>query len=378
MAAQAAGTTYYVDNTVACSDAGAGTLANPFCTIDRGFAVAKNPGDTVNVLHGTYAETVFLITYSGTAGNPITFHAADPSVTVTGNSAGFGSAFAVSAVSYVVIDGFNITQTKYKGIYVDSSNHITLSNNHVTYAGIDQGPSNHQQGIYVRNTTYSTITGNTTDHNSCIGIWLVNHSDYNTISHNVSFGNSSKIAFPTVVVSDAAGIDLTGSSYNTVINNIVYGNEDSGINLYIFLGSTNIPSSNNLVIGNSSYGNGDHGIDNNNSPYNTLIGNTVQGNGTVGINFEGDFPATGSHHATAINNISVGNGFTPPTDHRWAATCGSTQPRYLGPSSITTSSTARVLQNRSSGIMSNMPRWRPCALLYLLRKCTGWRGIHSL
>ena len=32
----------------------------------------------------------------------------------------------------------------------------------------------------------------------------------------------------------------------------------------------------------------------------------------TGINFEGE-PATGSHHATVINNISVGNGYTPPT-----------------------------------------------------------------
>jgi parallel beta-helix repeat protein len=308
MIAQAAGNTYYVDKTVSCSDAWPGTISQPFCTIQKGADVAR-AGTTVDVLHGNYAETVFLTDYSGTAGNPITVHA-EPGVTVTGNSAGFGSAFAVSSVSYVVIDGFNITQTTYKGIYVDSASHITLSNNHVTYAGINQGPTNHQQGIYVKNTTNSTITNNIADHNSCIGIWLIDHSDYNLISNNVSFGNTSTVAYPTVVISDAAGIDLTSSSHNTVINNIVYANEDSGINLY--LSGDGIPSSYNLVEGNLSYGNGDHGIDNNNSAYNTLIGNTVQGNGTVGINFEGDSSATGSHHATAINNISVGNGFTPP------------------------------------------------------------------
>src|SRR6266545_4398889 len=55
----AAGTTYYVDRMAACSDSWPGTITQPFCTIDRGAAVARNPGDTVNVLHGTYAETIF-------------------------------------------------------------------------------------------------------------------------------------------------------------------------------------------------------------------------------------------------------------------------------------------------------------------------------
>jgi parallel beta-helix repeat protein len=298
-------TTYYVDNTILCSDSGPGSQANPFCTITRGAYRATLPGDTVHVLRGTYAETVF-VQHSGTDGNPITFHA-DPGVTVTGNPTGFGSAFAVSTQSYVVIDGFNITNTPIQGIYVDASNHITISNNHVSHAGtLPSHP--YAQGIYLRNTTDSTITGNTTDHNTCIGIRVV-LGGYNLISNNVSFSNYS------VVETDAAGIELTGSSYNTIINNITYSNEDTGINVYLFdpvPPAVDVPSSYNLVIGNLSYENGDHGIDNNNSPYNTLIGNTVQGNGTVGINFEGEM-GTGSHHATVFNNISVGNGFTPPT-----------------------------------------------------------------
>jgi hypothetical protein len=57
----AAGTTYYVDNTnPACSDSGSGTMATPLCTITRGDFRATLPGDTVHVLAGTYAETVFV------------------------------------------------------------------------------------------------------------------------------------------------------------------------------------------------------------------------------------------------------------------------------------------------------------------------------
>ena len=333
-------TTYYVDNTnttTVCSDDPSGpqgTIDRPFCTIARGAFKAAVPGDTVHVLAGTYAETVF-VEHSGTAGNPISFQA-EPGVTVTGRTDGTddgSSAFSLGGRSYIVIDGFTITQTRYIGIYVASSDHITISNNHVSYAGVTSTTHPYEQGIFLRDTTDSTITGNTTDHNTCIGIRLVK-SDNNLISNNVSFSNYSHIE------TDAAGIELTGSRHNTVINNITYSNEDSGINVYLYdpaPPAEDVASSYNLVIGNLSYENGDHGIDTNNSPYNTLIGNTVQGNGTVGINFEGEI-GTGSHHATALNNISAGNGFTPPDGRllRLAATCGWTRPRSKGRSWTTT------------------------------------------
>jgi len=299
--------TYYVDKTNgACTDVGTvGSFALPFCTIGRG-AYLATAGQIVHVLHGTYAETVYP-QYSGTAGNPITY-LADPGVTVTGQPGTptvAYSAFAVSTKAYIVIDGFNITQTSSKGIYVDTSNHITISNNHVTYAGASSQFHPYEQGIYLKTTTYSTVIGNTVDHNTCIGIRLLNGSDYNTVSNNLSFSNYS------VVETDAAGIEMTGASFNTVINNITYSNEDSGINVYVN-SSTGEQSTDNLIIGNLSYENGDHGIDVNNSPYNTIVANTVHGNGTVGINMEGE-ASTGSHHSTVINNISAANGFTPPS-----------------------------------------------------------------
>ncbi|MBK7455207.1 MAG: right-handed parallel beta-helix repeat-containing protein [Anaerolineales bacterium] len=133
----------------------------------------------------------------------------------------------MSTKSYIVIDGFNITQTGTKGIYADSSSYLTISNNHVTYAGATSTTHPYEQGIYLKSTTHSTITGNTTDHNTCIGIRLLINSNYNMVSNNLSFSNFS------IVESDAAGIETTGSSYNTIINNVTYSNEDSGINIYV-------------------------------------------------------------------------------------------------------------------------------------------------
>ncbi len=318
----AAGTTYYVDKTNGlCSDGGLGTPAQPYCTIGKGAAMA-GPGDTVRVVAGSYAETVQPTT-SGTSGLPITFSAA-PGVIVTGDGTGTGSAFRFSGLSYITVDGFTVNNTAETGIYVNgsyititnnqlyhtysygvyllSSNHITVSNNHVTYAGANTDNTHHAQGILLTSTTDSLITGNTTDHNSCIGIRL-NKSNNNTISNNLSFANSSAIAYPVVLVSDAAGIELTSSSNNTVSGNITYANEDTGINSY---SSPTIVSTNNTIVGNLSYDNGDHGIDNNDATNQKIIGNTVQGNFTSGINLE-----AGSTGATVANNIVSDNGQNP-------------------------------------------------------------------
>ena len=300
---------YYVDKTnTACTDVGTvGSMAVPFCTITRG-AYLATAGQIVHVIHGTYAETVYPRN-NGVDGSPITYWA-DPGVTVTGqpgtpttNYAGF----ALTNNSYIVIDGFTTAHTSTKGIYVDSSNHITITNNHVMYAGDSSLFHPYEQGIYLKNTTYSTISGNITDHNTCIGIRLLVNSNYNLVSNNLSFSNFS------FVETDAAGIETSGSSYNTIINNVTYSNEDSGINIYeITSQGVTYQSTHNLVIGNLSYENGDHGIDVNNSPYNTIVGNTVHGNGTTGINVEGEV-STSSHDTTLVNNISTGNGFTPPS-----------------------------------------------------------------
>jgi len=126
--ALAAGTTYYVNNTVACSESGPGSSAQPFCTIGKGAQMAV-AGDTVKVVGGTYAETVY--PHSGTAVSPITFQGS-PGVTVTGQPGTpttAYSAFALSGNSYVVIDGFNITQTSSKAFMLTAR---TISRSRIT------------------------------------------------------------------------------------------------------------------------------------------------------------------------------------------------------------------------------------------------------
>ena len=285
---------YYVDNTNgSCSDAGAGSLAMPFCTIGHAAGLVT-AGEIVRVLAGAYAETV-QGTHSGTAGNPITYSAA-PGVTVTGNgtSSSTGCAFRMtgsSMHSYIVIDGFTVTDTLAYGICATDSDHLTLSNNDVSSAGSPVSGST-RMGIYLSNTDDSLITGNTTHENSQDGIRLTGGSSGNTVSDNVSYGNAEEWQ------RNATGIQVTGtgSDNNTIIDNITYGNEDSGLQAYASAQS-------NSFIDNLSYGNGDHGIDNNTAPNNVIVGNTVHGNVTAGINLEGSSGA-----ATLANNIAIDNG----------------------------------------------------------------------
>jgi parallel beta-helix repeat protein len=293
---RAAGITYYVDKTnPSASDSNPGTSpALPFKTIGKAAGLAL-AGDTVSVLAGTYAETV-KPTNNGLSGSPITFSAA-PGVTVTGEAGNTssGGGFRLSSKIYIVIDGFTIYNTADYGIYVSSSHDITISNNHVSYAG--SSPSYLRSGIYLSNTTNSTLTGNTSDHNSSDGIRIINNSSNNWVEKNISFGNA------TVIDNQALGINLmANSNYNTIIRNITYSNEDSGIQCFT-------GSSHNILVSNLSYGNGDHGIDNNGSPYNVIIGNTVHGNVTVGINVEEDLSHNGSGGAVLMNNLSVDNGY---------------------------------------------------------------------
>jgi len=302
----AAGTTYYIDNTnSSCNDLGTGTTpSQPFCTITAGKDMAI-AGDTVRVLAGTYAEKV-RPDIGGVAGSPITYSAA-PGVTVTGDGSASGRGFSVSDLSYITIDGFNVTQTSDHGIYVARSDHIIISNNHVSYARNQDplDPYPQRCGIYLSATTDSTITGNRTDHNTLDGIRLIKSSLRNTVSNNVSFANASGVS------RSAEGIDVeNNSTANMIIHNIVYANEDSGLN-FVADSDPGMGSGSNLVIGNVSYGNGDHGIDNNKSPNNIIIGNTVQGNVTSGINLEGEIISTviyGSGGAIVKNNIVVDNG----------------------------------------------------------------------
>jgi parallel beta-helix repeat protein len=287
--ASAAASTLYVDNgNPNCSPSGPGTQDHPFCTIAAAAGVAT-AGNTVLVSSGSYSGQV-TPSNSGTASAPIVFAAAPgASVIITGGNYGF----YVSGKSYLTVRGFRITSTSEAGIHITGSSNITLSGNHVSYAG-QPASGQIKAGIRLTDTTDSLVEANTVDHNTLAGIYLNGTTTRVRVVGNHAFMNAA--GYTRL----APGIDVR-SSGNTVANNVSHDNEDSGLQFYT-------GGSNSLVVSNVAYDNGDHGIDNLNVTGQRIISNTIYNNVTAGINVE----ASTQSSATVENNISVDNGIQSP------------------------------------------------------------------
>jgi parallel beta-helix repeat protein len=287
-AVRAVSTTLYVDRqNSSCSNGGSGTPAQPFCTISAAAAQAT-AGMTVLVSTGTYSEQV--APKSGTAGSPIKFKA-EPgeTVTVTGKKNGF----YISTKSWITVEGFNVNQTIEDGLYVSKSSNISLIDNHVSFAGKPVSGST-AKGIRLSNTTDSLVSGNTIDHNTDFGIYVLLGSTRNELVGNRLFSNARQYQRA------ASGIRLHDSSGNTIASNVTHHNEDSGIEIVT-------GSDNNLVLNNVTYDNGDHGIDVLDAVGQRVISNSVYRNVAAGINVEG-----GSTGTIVANNISMDNAINGP------------------------------------------------------------------
>jgi parallel beta-helix repeat protein len=286
--ARAAVTDLYVDRTVtSCSDSGSGTATAPYCTLTKGVAALK-AGYTLYVGNGVYNETI-RPAVSGTSTAPVTitrWAGRSPTIGV-----GMTNGVNLSSRSYVTVSRVTIANTVADGIYVSSSNNVTISGNTVKGAG-QPASGRTAPGISLRGTNRSTVSGNTADQNHGHGILLTSASTGNTVAGNEASLNAEAWR------RNANGIDVI-SPGNTVIGNVTHDNEDSGINFYT-------GGNDNLAVNNVTYNNGDHGIDNYNVTGGRLIGNTVFHNCTTGINVEG---TSGSY--TVVNNVAVDNAVYP-------------------------------------------------------------------
>src|SRR5215813_12075393 len=96
-------TTYYVSSEIGNASNAGTSAAAPLATLQAAADLVK-PGDTVQVMNGTYAPVT--ITTSGTASAPITFEAA-PGQTPVINSSGSWNGIDIEA-SNIVINGFTV------------------------------------------------------------------------------------------------------------------------------------------------------------------------------------------------------------------------------------------------------------------------------
>ena len=124
----------------------------------------------------------------------------------------------------MVLSNLTFTGTVIDGIYVSGSDHVTVSRQHRHRCRrAAAGPT--APGISLRSSTASTVSGNTSDHNSSHGILRRRHQ------HRQHHRRATRPALNAEGWQrNANGIDVIAPG-NTVLRNVVHDNEDSGLQL---------------------------------------------------------------------------------------------------------------------------------------------------
>lgn len=242
-----------------------------FATIQAAVNVAT-AGHTVLVFDGNYAG--FLVSRSGTAGNPITVKAQGANANITSvNSAGYGA--SVNNASYVTIEGFRMANLPDLGIAARGAtatspmHGVVIRNNVVSGSGVSN--------IYASQVADSLIEGNVvTGARGEHGIYLANGGSDNTIvrgntisgnainglhlNGDISVGGDGLHTNVTIegnrIFNNAAnGMDIDGLQDATIRNNVVYGNGRHGIRVFQIdasAGPKNLRIVNNTVLASGS------------------------------------------------------------------------------------------------------------------------------
>ena len=214
-------TIYYVSSEIGNNNNAGTSQSAPLASLQAAANVVK-PGDTVQVMNGTYTapsyEDALDITTSGTASAPITFEAA-PGQTPVIDSSGGWNAINIEA-SYIVIKGFTIVG--------DAADYNLQS----ALAGYSVGSSNLDgNGIAVNSTTsvplpnHITIENNTVYNEPGGGIYTEG-ADYVQILNNVVHNNANWSAYGNsgISISTSANSDTASGPHDVVSGNLVYGN----------------------------------------------------------------------------------------------------------------------------------------------------------
>ncbi|WP_035800422.1 right-handed parallel beta-helix repeat-containing protein [Kitasatospora mediocidica] len=246
-AAADAVTTLYVDNSslTACSDAGTGTQAQPYCTISAAAKVVQ-PGQTVQVTESRfgYPEEVDL-TRSGTPEQPITFTGSGTpggyagaliSGGTTTGGAPLGHALRINGVHDVTFSGFDFGSAV--PVTVVDSSRITIDNNWVAAQLPSPTPSPLPTSVAVSgHSDHVSITRNRME--TVYGVAVSAGAQSTVISTNeidsaIGVPVTADDAPGTAVTNNTmryqcnGGVSLTGASTgSSVENNVIVGSLDN-------------------------------------------------------------------------------------------------------------------------------------------------------
>ena len=312
-------TMYYVSSGSG-SDQNVGTSASaPLATLQAAANLVK-PGDTVEVMSGTYSNggaDVLDITTSGTASAPITFEAA-PGQTPIINSSGAWNGINIQA-SYIVINGFTVVG--------DAANY-TLSSALAAYS--TGNPSVDGNGIGINPSSsvplpnHITIENNTVYNEPGGGIYTEG-ADYVQILNNVVYGNAHWSAYGNsgISLSTSANLDTNSGIHTVISGNIVFDNAQLVPTTYgqtitdgegIILDTNPGYTGGVLVQNNTVYSNGGPGIESFLTDNAVITGNTVYGNNTQNTQApsNSEIFINQSNNDTVTNNITTAPNNTPP------------------------------------------------------------------
>ena len=306
-------TTYYVSSEIGNNN-NAGTSQNaPLASLQAAANVVK-PGDTVQVMNGTYTAPAYGaaldITTSGAASAPITFEAA-PGQTPVIDSTGGWNAIDIQA-SYIVVSGFTV---------VGGAANYNLQS---ALAGYGTGNANLDGNGIVVNPSSSvslpnhiTIENNTVSNEPGGGIGI-DGADYVQILNNVVHNNANWSAYGTsgITINSSVNLDTNAGPHDIVSGNIVYDNAQlvpsSGVGAItdgegIILDSNQNYTSEILVENNTVYGNGSAGIESFLTNNATITGNNIYGNNAQNIQSQGnaEILINQSNNNTVTNNTTV-------------------------------------------------------------------------
>ncbi|MBI5962997.1 MAG: S-layer homology domain-containing protein [Chloroflexi bacterium] len=298
---QAVASTYIVDkNNIGgngCNDSWAGTLAQPFCTINKGITLLQ-PGDTLLIRRGIYPS--FFVSKSGTAGNPITISGYDNEMPLINS----GQGIELKGTSYINLRGFEVTGAT--GNWAGGINVVETSTARPLY-NIIEGNKVHDNtfasmsGIKISEGSYNKVLHNEVYNNYFVGIRIAGVSSAitdNEIGYNTVYNH-------TLAGVDSDGIGLYGETVTRtyIHDNIVHDNSDDGIDTW--------NSSNNIIIGNISYNHVGVGDGNGFKMGGTGGGSNIIKNNIAYNNKARGFDSNGSggnvyYHNVAYNNTGFG------------------------------------------------------------------------
>ena len=355
--------TYYVDAlNGSCNNTGAGTAAQPYCSITAAMTAHKGPGITIIVMPGIYREQV-TVPASGAAGSPFVFQASGPGVVIEGSddfanpamwAASAGTSFLAASVTWtptqVFVDGARLTVTTSAPGTMPANSFIWVSGQglYVTLDGTN--PGNHatlvthrSHGFNLSTKAFVTIDGFEITHTNdrgvnmqtgCTDLVVSNNKISFTNSYGIQTVNGQRITIQGNTVSDinfhgigltagasgcmvkdneafrciyppnrqANGIYLNGSTGNTICGNRLHDNQDTGLQ---FTGGAN----SNISFNNRSWANGDHGYDHLTSTGVVHVNDVAFGNVMDGFSFEGNSGGGQLHNSIAVDNGLTRNEF---------------------------------------------------------------------